>query len=192
MSHSKTVVSDAKLDDSSLREVFGRAEKLYHEFKQSPLDPSDAKKGDLHKRTFLALLQCEKLINKEGVFSTNEVVDDVNSVRNSLCSLFSRAASQTDLKYVLVPYWTGNIIYDTPGVDGRADRVKKSLVRSQLSVGLLRAHAGSDTAVTELLEKVHGTLQQPEDLQGRGERFSRAEPVAQVQSSGATQVFQSA
>ncbi|GJN28362.1 hypothetical protein PR202_gb16473 [Eleusine coracana subsp. coracana] len=86
----------AEEDDLPLPALFDKASRLHSLASSSSLDQEGIRKGvDLLRR-------CDEMVSKLGLFSSNETKDDV---------------STTNLKYLLVPYYLGEMTEQTAQED---------------------------------------------------------------------------
>ncbi|XP_058100495.1 PP2A regulatory subunit TAP46 isoform X4 [Magnolia sinica] len=85
-----------KIEDMPLPALFEQARKIHSMASESTIDQETLKKA------CEALCQCDEMISKLGLFSTNESKDDV---------------STTNLKYLLVPFYLGELTEKVTQVD---------------------------------------------------------------------------
>ncbi|XP_076930302.1 PP2A regulatory subunit TAP46-like [Bidens hawaiensis] len=96
-----------KMEDMSLPALFEQARKIHILASDSAVDKETLRKG------CEALQQCEEMISKLGLFSSNETKEEI---------------STTNLKYILVPFYLAELIEKT--VDGdRIQILKASLAK---------------------------------------------------------------
>lgn len=81
-------MGELKMEEMSLPALFEEARKIHFAASESTIDQDTVKKG------CELLRQCEDMISKLGLFSTNETKDDISS---------------TSLKYILVPFYLGEL-----------------------------------------------------------------------------------
>ncbi|KAL2556256.1 PP2A regulatory subunit TAP46 [Forsythia ovata] len=82
-------MGELKMEERSLPVLFEQARKIHQTASESSIDQETVKKG------CEMLRQCEDMIGKLGLFSANETKDDI---------------STTNLKYLLVPYYLGELM----------------------------------------------------------------------------------
>lgn len=73
---------------------------------------SSEEKGSVTQFAILMLLKVDKGLAVDGVISPNEEVDDINT---------------SDLKYLLVPYYLGELLAAMPSIEGRLKRLKQAV-----------------------------------------------------------------
>ncbi|XP_076943489.1 PP2A regulatory subunit TAP46-like [Bidens hawaiensis] len=96
-----------KMEDMSLPALFDQARKIHLLATDSAVDKETLRKG------CEALQQCEEMISKLGLFSSNETKEEI---------------STTNLKYILVPFYLAELIEKT-GHDNRIQILKASLAK---------------------------------------------------------------
>ncbi|GMH08887.1 hypothetical protein Nepgr_010727 [Nepenthes gracilis] len=84
----KSTMGEPKMEEMTLPSLFEQARKIHQVASESTVDQEVIKKG------CKALQKCEDMISKLGLFSSNENKDDI---------------STTNLKYLLVPYYLGEL-----------------------------------------------------------------------------------
>ena len=86
----------------SLQEQFLTAEALLKQIKGGKFPSGDDKTQELVRRCLAGLQRCTKMVAEQALFSSNEDADDVNTAH---------------LKFLLLPYYTGDILLrqSTPG-----------------------------------------------------------------------------
>ncbi|KAI8816686.1 TAP42-like protein [Fimicolochytrium jonesii] len=103
----------------SLRQEFRRGTKLYRMLEDSPLSASDEAFQASLKETQASLTRCAALVQRLGVFSNNEILEDVNT---------------KDLRYVLVDAYLADVIVKNVGGD-RENTLKAASQRLELFLG---------------------------------------------------------
>ncbi|XP_024519574.1 PP2A regulatory subunit TAP46 [Selaginella moellendorffii] len=93
------------VEDVPLPLLFQRAQALHTRSASSQLDPDELNKG------IRLLLQCQEMVDKLAIFSSNEKKEDV---------------STSDLKYLLVEYYLGELTERTPATE-RIDVVRAAI-----------------------------------------------------------------
>ncbi|XP_071706289.1 PP2A regulatory subunit TAP46 [Rutidosis leptorrhynchoides] len=93
-----------KMEDMSLPALFDQARKIHLLSSDSTVDKETLAKG------CQALHQCEEMISKLGLFSTNETKDEITT---------------TNLKYILVPFYLAELTEKT-GYSNRIESLKVS------------------------------------------------------------------
>ncbi|XP_076928912.1 PP2A regulatory subunit TAP46-like isoform X2 [Bidens hawaiensis] len=132
-----------KMEDMSLPALFEQARKIHILATDSAVDKETLRKG------CEALQQCEEMISKLGLFSSNETKEEI---------------STTNLKYILVPFYLAELIEKT--VDGdRIQILKASLVKLKVFLlfcdemelvpeGELETGAQNTTAIDKRAKKI--------------------------------------
>ncbi|KAL7611650.1 hypothetical protein Lser_V15G09574 [Lactuca serriola] len=98
-----------KMEDMSLPTLFEQARKIHLLATDSAVDKEVLRKG------CEALQQCEEMISKLGLFSTNETKEDI---------------STTNLKYILVPFYLAELTEKT-GEEDRIEILKVAQAKSK-------------------------------------------------------------
>ncbi|KAI9090951.1 TAP42-like protein [Phlyctochytrium arcticum] len=114
----------AATDALPLKTEFHNATTLYHALEDSPLASADpAYQKDVHT-AITSLARCATLIDTIGIFSTNEILEDVNT---------------GDLRFLLVDAYLGDLIYKSMGRD-RLDILKDSQMHYERFLATCEQH----------------------------------------------------
>ncbi|GAB4826207.1 PP2A regulatory subunit tap46 [Ancistrocladus abbreviatus] len=97
-------MGESKVEEMTLPSLFEQARKIHQMASDSTVDQEVIRKG------CEALQKCEDMISKLGLFSANETKDDI---------------STTNLKYILVPYYLGELT-ETIAMEDRIQILKAS------------------------------------------------------------------
>ncbi|KAL7214096.1 hypothetical protein ACSBR1_026501 [Camellia fascicularis] len=100
-------MGELKMEEMSLPALFDQARKIHLSAFESGIDQESLRKG------CEALQQCEEMISKLGLFSSNETKDDI---------------STTNLKYLLVPYYLAELT-EKIAQDDRLQIIKASIAK---------------------------------------------------------------
>ncbi|KAF5947525.1 hypothetical protein HYC85_013482 [Camellia sinensis] len=100
-------MGELKMEEMSLPALFDQARKIHLSASESGIDQESLRKG------CEALQQCEEMISKLGLFSSNETKDDI---------------STTNLKYLLVPYYLAELT-EKIAQDYRLQIIKASIAK---------------------------------------------------------------
>ncbi|KAL8095726.1 PP2A regulatory subunit TAP46 [Apium graveolens] len=110
-------MGESKMEEMSLPSLFEQARTIHLLASESSADKEMVRKG------CQALTQCEEMIGKLGLFSTNESKEDITT---------------TNLKYILVPYYLAELTEKTVEGD-RLQILKASLVKLKEFVSFCEA-----------------------------------------------------
>ncbi|GAB2265063.1 PP2A regulatory subunit tap46 [Dionaea muscipula] len=110
-------MGESKVEEMTLPSLFERARKMHQSASESTIDQVDVRKG------CEALEKCEEMISKLGLFSRNETKDDI---------------STANIKYLLVPYYLGELIEKIFGED-RIQTLKASQTKLKEFISLCEA-----------------------------------------------------
>eukprot|EP00290_Baffinella_frigidus_P055901 CAMPEP_0180362410 /NCGR_PEP_ID=MMETSP0989-20121125/13319_1 /TAXON_ID=697907 /ORGANISM="non described non described, Strain CCMP2293" /LENGTH=254 /DNA_ID=CAMNT_0022354461 /DNA_START=53 /DNA_END=814 /DNA_ORIENTATION=+ len=94
------------LEAMPLPVVFSRAKAMYHEASQGGMSEEATRRVE---KALLYLGRAERLVSAEAVFSKNEEAQDVNT---------------PDLKYVLIPFYEGELLQRCSDINQRRKRLK--------------------------------------------------------------------
>ncbi|ERN14875.1 PP2A regulatory subunit TAP46 [Amborella trichopoda] len=167
-------MGESKLEDMPLPALFEQARKVHILATEETADPESLKKA------CEALEHCEEMISKLGLFSSNESKEDI---------------STTDLKYLLVPFYLGELTENIAQTDRiQALKISQQRLKEFISVcerlelvpeeELTSVQEGPDTLVARREKKVARYRRQKaaeaklQDMKERKERRGRSSRAA--------------
>jgi len=99
-------------EKSSISEQFFKAQHLHRDISSGTMDARTGEYQNAVKDVLNIFLKVWSHVQNEGVLSANEQISDMSS---------------RDLKYVLCPFYIGDLCMCAPGADGRLGRVKNAI-----------------------------------------------------------------